>query len=135
MQSIFLHIHWECSIQWLQQIRAVVLKWLKTPHINFFKTRFFLFLSKKCTWSKTFTNINVNVFFFTYCGSTQCSQPVWGSFISVHPLFLLQESCKQCYFNLFCTFLQGQLVKSKKTTTVYTLQIYIFNSVSTSKHV
>ena len=30
MQSIFLHIHLECSIQWSQQIRAVVLKWLTT---------------------------------------------------------------------------------------------------------
>ena len=29
MQSIFLHIHWECSIQWSQQIRAVVVKWLR----------------------------------------------------------------------------------------------------------
>ena len=27
-QLIFLHIHWECSIQWSQQIRAVALKWL-----------------------------------------------------------------------------------------------------------
>ena len=28
MQSIFLRIHWVCSVQWSQQIRAVVLKWL-----------------------------------------------------------------------------------------------------------
>ena len=36
MQSIFLHIHWECSIQWSQHIRAVVLKWLNAIPIFFF---------------------------------------------------------------------------------------------------
>ena len=33
MQSIFLHIHWECSIQWSQQIRAAVLKWLNEDRV------------------------------------------------------------------------------------------------------
>ena len=42
------------------------------------------------------------------------------------------ESCKQCYFHLCCTFIQGQLVKRKKNN-IYTTEIF-FNSVSISKH-
>ena len=49
--------------------------------------------------------------FFTYCGSTQCSEPVWGSFIPVHPLFLLQESFKQCYFSLILHIFTGAVGK------------------------
>ena len=43
-----------------------------------FKTCFFSILIKKCTWPKQIANINVIVICLTYCGSTKCSQPVWG---------------------------------------------------------
>ena len=72
------------------------------PPSTFSKHVFFYF-AKKCTWPKQIANINVIVIFLTYCGSTKCSQPVWG-----------HESCKQCYFHLCCTFIQGQLVKRNK---------------------
>ena len=34
------------------------------------------------------------------------------------------ESCKQCYFHLCCTFIQGQLVKRKKNNNIVFYIIY-----------
>ena len=84
---------------------------LKTPPSTFSKHVFFYFDQKSVPGLKKITNINVNVFCLAYCGSTQCSQPVWGSCIPVHPLFLLQESYKQCYFSLILQIFTGAVGK------------------------
>ena len=55
---------------------------------HFKETRLFI-LIKNVPDLKKIANINVIVIFFTYYGSTKCSQPVWG-----------HESCRQCYFHL-----------------------------------
>ena len=45
---------------------------------------------------------------------------VWESFTPVHPLFWLQENCKQCYFSLMLHIYTGAVGKKKKK--LYTLQ-------------
>ena len=55
-----------------------MLEHFKDTPSTFLKHVFFSVLIKKCTWPTQITNINVNVILLTYCGSTQCSQPVWG---------------------------------------------------------
>ena len=50
-----------------------------------------------------FANINVILIVLTYCGSTKCSQPVWGD-----------DSCKQCYVSLFLHIFTGAVGKKKK---------------------
>ena len=95
-----------------------MLEHIKDAPINIFKTCLFYF-DKKYTWPKKNANINVIVIFFTYCGSTKCSQPVWG-----------HESCKQCYFSLMLHIYTGAVGKKRKP--IYTR--YFFNSVSISKN-
>ena len=46
-----------------------------------------------------------------------------GSFIPVHPSFLLQESCKQCYFSLILHIFTGAVGKKQPQFIPY---IYIF---------
>ena len=106
---------------WLYVIKLL---YLKTPPSTFSKHVFFYFDQKSVPGLK-----NVLILMLMYCfGHIVEVLNVLNlcgiQFIPVHPLFLLQESCKQCYFSLILPIFTGRLVKRKKTTTVYTLQIH-----------
>ena len=94
-----------------------MLEHFKNTPSTFFK-HVFSVLIKKCTWSTQITNINVNVMLLTYCGSTQCYQPVWGHSHQCIHYFGCKRAVNIALCHLFCTFIQDRLVKN----IVYTLQ-------------
>ena len=104
----------------------------KDTPVNFLKTCFFNFDKNKCTWPKKCNNINVNVFFLHIVEVLNVLNLCGGhSYQCIHYF-----GCKRVVNSvIFCTFLQGWLVKNKKQPQYIPYRYIFFNSVSTSKHV